>query len=161
MQAALEEKAQAVQNGAPPFVNPADRANYVQATPETDVEYQRLQNEAATLIASISETDNAIQQSDVDFSILESGVDRIIGAQLPRVPTSPVLKENVVVGFFIGLLIGAALAWQSIEKRRAATSPPPRPRSTPRCSAASAPSATSRASPTTPLTRRRATSSRY
>jgi Mrp family chromosome partitioning ATPase len=60
-----------------------------------------------------------MQQSDVDFSILESGVDRIIGAQLPRVPTSPVWAENVVVGVLVGLLIGAALAWQATERRRA------------------------------------------
>jgi Mrp family chromosome partitioning ATPase/capsular polysaccharide biosynthesis protein len=119
VQAELAAKAALVQATAPAIVNPADRANYVQATLETDVDYQRLQNEAATLTANVSETENALQQSDVDFSILEDGVDRIIGAQLPRVATSPVLKENVVVGVLVGLLAGAALAWRATERRRA------------------------------------------
>jgi capsular polysaccharide biosynthesis protein/Mrp family chromosome partitioning ATPase len=119
VQAELATKAAYVQSAAPPFINPADRANWVQATLETDIDYQRLQNEAATLTSSISETDNTLQQSDVDFAILESGVDRIIGAQLPRVATSPVLMENVVVGVLVGLLAGAGIAWRATERRRA------------------------------------------
>jgi Mrp family chromosome partitioning ATPase/capsular polysaccharide biosynthesis protein len=117
--AELAAKAAAVQATAPIFVNPADRANYVQATLETDVEYQRLQNEAATLTAGISETETEIQQSDVDFAILESGVDRIIGAQRPGAPTSPVTRENVLIGLLFGALVGAALAWRASERRRA------------------------------------------
>ena len=119
VQSALAAKAAGVQAVAPVLPNPADRANWIQATLETDVEYQRLQNEAVTLTQSISETDNAIQQSEVDFAILESGVDRIIGAPLPRVPTSPVLSENVAVGTLMGLLLGAAIAWRATERRKA------------------------------------------
>lgn len=119
VQEALSRKAQAVRDAAPVLASPADTANWVQATLETDIEYQRLQNEAAGLTARIAETDDAIQQSAVDFSILESGVDRIIDAQLPQTSTSPVPARNLVAGVIVGSLLGAALAWQITERRRA------------------------------------------
>lgn len=100
------------------FLDPGVRAAYVRATLETDVGFQQLQNEAAALIDSINATTDAIEQSDVSFQILQSGVDQVLGARLPTSPTSPVTERNVLIGVAVGALFGAAVAWWATDRRR-------------------------------------------
>jgi Mrp family chromosome partitioning ATPase/capsular polysaccharide biosynthesis protein len=119
VQKELAAKVSAVRAAAPSFANPLDSVNYVQATLETDVDYQRLRNEATELSASINGTQDTIRQSDVNSLLLQSGVDRIIKAELPTTPTSPVLEKNVAAGVLAGILLGCAFAWRATERRRA------------------------------------------
>ncbi|NYJ05864.1 hypothetical protein [Petropleomorpha daqingensis] len=98
--------------------NPTERANWIQSTLETDVDYQRLQNEAVAITQSINDTNDTIQQSTANFAILESGVDRVISAERPESAAKSPNLQNLAAGVVAGLLIGLAVAYAAIERRR-------------------------------------------
>ncbi|MGY1805897.1 hypothetical protein ACI8AF_00840 [Blastococcus sp. SYSU D00669] len=117
VQQALADEVAYVTGFAGAIVSPTERANWIQATLETDVEYQRLQNEAVAITASINDTNDTIQQATADYTILESGVDRVIAAERPQATTTPAV-ENLAAGILGGLLLGLAVAYSSVERRR-------------------------------------------
>jgi capsular polysaccharide biosynthesis protein/Mrp family chromosome partitioning ATPase len=100
------------------IANPTERANWIQSTLETDVDYQRLQNEAVAITQSINDTNDTIQQSTANFAILESGVDRVITAERPESAVKSPNLQNLAAGVVAGLLIGLAVAYAAIERRR-------------------------------------------
>ena len=123
VQAQMAGEVNNVRWGSPPMASSVDFANYVQATLEADTAYQEFKNEAAGLTARIAEIDTAIQQGDVDAALLANGVDRVIAAQRPESPASPVLPKNEIVGVLLGLIIGVGFAWWATERRRALEAP--------------------------------------
>jgi Mrp family chromosome partitioning ATPase/capsular polysaccharide biosynthesis protein len=100
------------------IADPTQRANWIQATLETDVEYQRLQNEAVAVTASINNTNDTIQQSTANYSLLESGGDRVIAAERPNSGAKSPDVQNLAAGVVGGLLLGLAIAYGAIQRRR-------------------------------------------
>ena len=118
VQKQLTDKVAFVTGRSGTISNPTERANWIQSTLETDVDYQSLQNEAVAIAASINNTDDTIQQSTANFSILESGVDRVITAERPESVTKSPKLQNLAAGVVAGMLLGLAIAYAAIERRR-------------------------------------------
>lgn len=119
VQTQMAAKVQAVSDVAHSILQqPNDQASYIMASLDTDVSYQQLRNQAGALTTEINQTQNAIQQTTVDSSTLQSGVDRVIPADLPSSAARTTLKRDVAIGAVLGVLLGALIAWRATERRR-------------------------------------------
>jgi hypothetical protein len=68
--------------------------------------------------ASINNTNDTIQQSTANYSLLESGGDRVIAAERPNSGAKSPDVQNLAAGVVGGLLLGLAIAYGAIQRRR-------------------------------------------
>lgn len=118
VQQQINARVAAVTEDAVILALPSDRAALVQATLAGDAQYRTLSDQATSLSASLREVDDRIQQAQVDYSLLATGVDELAAADLPRDPISPTITRNVAVGVVLGALLGLALAWWLTDRAR-------------------------------------------
>lgn len=100
------------------ILDPTDRANWVQATLGSDVAFLQLRSDAQAITTSINSSNDAIQQAQANYAVLETGVDRVIDAQDPAQLSGPSMFEYVALGGVVGLVIGLALGWAVTERRK-------------------------------------------
>ena len=98
--------------------NPADRARFVQNELNTDARYRALTAQADRLTLNLSEVRQKLLETRVDGELLSVGIDTLYKAAEPSSPASPSLRRNLLIGAALGLLIGVALAWRRLERRR-------------------------------------------
>jgi capsular polysaccharide biosynthesis protein/Mrp family chromosome partitioning ATPase len=98
--------------------DPADRNRFVQSQLTSDTRYLSLRSQADRLTTNLAALREKLLESRVDQELVSAGVDTLYKASEPENPTSPDLRRNLLVGAAVGLLIGLALAWRRLDRRR-------------------------------------------